>query len=237
MDLNLEGKVALVTGGSRGLGRATAQALAAEGAKLVVVARASEALAELEASLGERCVAVAGDLLQPDVPRRAVEAALDRFGRLDVAIVNTPGPPPVQPLDATETDFASAFDTAFYPAVRLLKAVVPAMTERRWGRIILVSSTSVKAPKPFLCLSAASRSALWAWAKSAAPQLYQHGITVNAVFAGPHDTDRARALGVTKKAIGRPEDFGRLVASLCSDATAFITGAGYLVDGGELTGL
>ena len=237
MDLGLSGRVALVTGASRGLGRATAEALLAEGALVVAVARASADLAELAAVHAGRCVAVEGDLLDPAVPQRAVDAALSRFGRLNVAVVNTPGPRPVLPLDASEADFAAAFASTFYPAVRLINAVRVPMCERRWGRIVVVSSTSVKAPKPFLCLSAAVRSALWAWAKSAAPALAEQGVTINAVFAGPHDTARARELGVKDRAVGRTEDFGRFVTSLCGDATRFVTGSGWLVDGGELTGL
>ncbi len=236
MDLGLNGRVAIVTGASRGLGRATALSLAAEGAAVVAVARASDALDELEALAGGRFVTVAGDLLDPAVPRRAVETALERFGRLDIAIVNTPGPPAVQPLDAHEADFARAFESTFYPAVRLIHAASAPMRERGWGRIVIVSSTSVKAPKPFLCLSAAARSALWAWAKSAAPALLERGVTLNAVFPGPHDTDRARELGVKDRVLGDPADFGRFVTSLCGDATRFVTGAGYVVDGGEFKG-
>ncbi|MGD9945025.1 MAG: SDR family NAD(P)-dependent oxidoreductase [Burkholderiaceae bacterium] len=237
MDLGLQGKVAVVTGASRGLGRATALALAAEGAQVVAVARASAELAELESAHAGRCLALAGDLLDPATPQRALDEALRRFGRLDIAVVNTPGPKSVLPLAAAEADFAAAFDTAFYPALRLIRGAAAAMGERSGGRILIVSSTSVKAPKPFLSLSAAARSALWAWAKSAAPALYERGITINALFAGPHDTARARELGVKNKPMGRAEDFGRFAASLCGDATAFITGSGYLLDGGELQGV
>ncbi len=237
MDLGLNGRVALVTGASRGLGRATADALAAEGARIVAVARPSAELAELASMHPDRCVALEGDLLDPDVPRRAVDAALSRFGRLDIVVVNTPGPRPLLPFDASEADFAAAFASTFYPAVRLINAARVPMCERGWGRIVIVSSTSVKAPKPFLCLSAAARSALWAWAKSAAPALAEQGVTINAVFAGPHDTARARELGVKDRVVGRPDDFGRFVTSMCGDATRFVTGAGWLVDGGELTGL
>lgn len=237
MDLGLNGRVAIVTGASRGLGRATAEALVAEGARVVAVARPSAELSGLALTPTGRCIAVEGDLLDPDVPRRAVDAALSCYGRLDVAVVNTPGPPPVLPLDASEADFAAAFESTFYPALRLINAVRVPMGERGWGRIVIVSSTSVRAPKPFLCLSAAARSALWAWAKSAAPALNAQGVTINAVFAGPHDTARARDLGVKGRVVGRPEDFGRFVTSLCGDATRFVTGSGWLVDGGELTGV
>lgn len=237
MDLGLEGKVALVTGASRGLGRATAEALLAEGARVVAVARASDELSELASRHSSRCLAFVGDLLDPTLPQRAVEAARSHFGKLEIAVVNTPGPRPVLPLDATEADFEAAFASTFYPAQRLITAARLPMSEGRWGRIVIVSSTSVKAPKPFLCLSAAARSALWAWAKSAAPALNEQGVTINAVFAGPHDTARARQLGVKDRVVGRPEDFGRFVTALCGDATRFATGAGWLLDGGELTGI
>ncbi len=237
MDLGLKDRVAIVTGASRGLGRATVQALLAEGARVVGVARASAALDELQSMHPGRCVTIAGDLLDPALAQRAVNESLARFGRLDVTVVNTPGPRPVLPLEAGEADFAAAFQSTFYPAWRLIDAAKVPMCEQGWGRIVIVSSTSVKAPKPFLCLSAAARSALWAWAKSAAPSLYERGVTVNAVFAGPHDTARARELGVKDRVIGRADDFGCLVTSLCGEATRFVTGSGYLVDGGELTGI
>ena len=237
MDLGLTGRVALVTGASRGLGRATAQTLLAEGAFVIAVARPSNELAELGSLHADRCIAIEGDLLDPTVPRHIVEMAMKHFGRLDVAIVNTPGPAPKLPLEASEEDFASAFDSTFHPAVRLINAVRVPMAQQGWGRIVIVSSTSVKAPKPFLSLSATARGALWAWAKSAAPALNEVGITINAVFAGPHDTARSRQLGVKDRVIGRPADFGRFVTSLCGDSTRFITGAGWLVDGGELTGI
>lgn len=237
MDLGLKDKVALVTGASRGLGRATVNALATEGARVLVVARPSADLDEIESIYSGRCKVVAGDVTDPALPQIAVDAALEHFGRLDVAIVNTPGPRALLPMEASDEDFASAFESTFYPAVRLVRAASVAMQEGKWGRIVIISSTSVKAPKPFLCLSAATRSALWAWAKSAAPKLYESGITINAVFAGPHETGRALELGVKDRVIGRPNDFGHFVASLCGEATSYITGSGFLVDGGELTGI
>jgi 3-oxoacyl-[acyl-carrier protein] reductase len=237
MNLGLNGKVALVTAASRGLGRATADALAAEGARLVVVARSAEGLRALEAAYPARCTAILGDLLDPLVPARAVESAMEAYGRLDIVVVNTPGPPPIQPLDASDDDFLQAFQSTLFPAVRLIRAATQHLGKNEGGRIVIVSSTSVKGPKPFLALSAAARSALWAWAKSAVPELFERGITLNAVFAGPHATDRVRELGAKPKAMGRPEDFGAIVAALCGDATRFVTGTGYVIDGGEFKGL
>jgi 3-oxoacyl-[acyl-carrier protein] reductase len=236
MDHGLKNKVALITGASRGLGKATAEALASEGARIVIVARGASELAAIESAYAGRCVAVVGDLKDPALPQRAVDTAMNKFGALDIVVVNTGGPPPLLPLDTQEADFEAAFQTAFYPAIRLIQAAAKPMCERKWGRILIVSSTSVKAPKPFLSLSAAARSALWAWSKSAAPTLFENGVTINAIFAGPHDTDRARELGSTAKVMGRPDDFGTFVAALSGEATRFITGTGYVVDGGEFRG-
>jgi 3-oxoacyl-[acyl-carrier protein] reductase len=237
MNLGLDQKVALVTAASRGLGRATAEALAAEGARVVVLARSASDLAALEAASPSRCIVVCDDLLDPLTAERVVDRAIEAFGRLDIVVVNTPGPPPMKPFEASDEDFARAFDSTFYPAVRLIRAASKHLCESKSGRIVIVSSTSVKAPKDFLSLSAAARSALWAWAKSAAPALFEHGVTVNAVFAGPHATDRVRELGANPKAMGRPEDFGAIVAFICGEATKFVTGSGYLIDGGEFKGL
>lgn len=237
MDLGLKDKVALVTAASRGLGRATVDALAAEGVQVVAVARDAARLAELENRYPGRCAALAGDLRDPDLPRRAVEFTIDRFGAIDILVSNTAGPASVMPFDASVSDFAAAFETTCYPAVRLIQAAAAPMCAQGFGRILIVSSTSVKAPKPFLCLSAASRSALWAWAKSAAPQLMESGVTINALFAGPHETDRARELRISNVVLGSPEDFGTFAASLCGTHTRFITGTGYILDGGELKGI
>jgi 3-oxoacyl-[acyl-carrier protein] reductase len=237
MDLGLNRKVALVTAASRGLGRASAEALAAEGALVVALARSATDLEELKAAYPSRCTVMQGDLLDPLTPERAIDCAIKAYGRLDIVVVNTPGPPPMKPLEATDEDFSRAFQATFFPAVRLIRAASKHLCENKWGRIVLVSSTSVKAPKDFLSLSAAARSALWAWAKSAAPVLLEHGVTLNAVFAGPHTTARLRELGASPKVMGRPEDFGAIVATMCGEATRFVTGTGYLIDGGELRGL
>ena len=238
LDLGLTDRVALVTAASRGLGRATAEALAREGARLVVVARPSNDLDTLGAALGERCRVVAGDLLDPALPQRAVAVALESFGRLDVLVANTPGPPAMEPLAATDDDFARAFETVFYPAVRLIRAAVPAMRERGWGRIVIVSSTSIKAPKPFLSLSATARSALWAWAKSLSGELAEHGVMLNVVCPGPHRTSRALELGVgSGQRIGIPDDFARVLATLCGEPAAFIAGTSLVIDGAELSAI
>jgi 3-oxoacyl-[acyl-carrier protein] reductase len=205
--------------------------------RVLAVARGEGDLATLAAAYPGRCVSLAGDLRDPELPQRAVDEAFRVFQRIDILVANTGGPPTVMPLEAKEDDFASAFDVVFYPGMRLVKAAAAPMMEQGWGRILILSSTSVKAPKPFLCLSAAARSALWAWSKSAAPRLMERGVTINALLAGPHDTDRARQLGVKNRPMGRPEHFGAIVASLCGQHTSFVTGTGQMIDGGEFGGI
>lgn len=237
MDLGLQGRAAVVAGATKGLGRATTEALIGEGVKVIGLSRNADELNRLEQFYPDHFVGMPADLLDPETPRRAVQTALTSFSRLDILIVNTPGPPRAEPLAVQDDEFQQAFATAFYPAVRLIRAGLGPLRENRWGRIIIISSTSVKAPKPFLTLSATARSALWAWAKSAAPELNEDGITINAVFAGPHRTARMAELGRSDQKGGNPEDFGAMIAALCGTATAFVTGSGYVLDGGEMRGL
>ncbi len=237
MDLGLSSKVALVTAASRGLGRAAAEALAQEGVQVVAAARGRDALQELEAAHGGAIVTEVGDVTDPAFPGHLVERVLRRFGRLDILVANTPGPPTLLPFEASEKDHASAFDQVFYPVLRLVHASHQALRQSGDGRILIVSSTSARAPKPFLSLSASTRSALWAWCKSAAPDLFEDGVTINALFAGPHATERLAQIPSSPKAVGRPEDFGRQVAMMCSGPWRFTTGTGVVMDGGEMRSL
>ncbi|MCC6006917.1 MAG: SDR family oxidoreductase [Rhodobacteraceae bacterium] len=237
MDLELSGKVALVTAASRGLGRAAAEALAGEGVQVVATARGRDALEELGAAHGGAIVTEVGDVTDPAFPDKLVQGVLQRFGRLDFLIANTPGPPTLRPFEAEEKDFAEAFDTVFHPVVRLIRSSRQALGQGGNGRILVVSSTSARAPKPFLSLSATARSALWAWCKSAAPELFDDGVTLNALFAGPHATERLAQVPSSPKAVGRPEDFGRQIAMMCSPSWRFTTGTGVIVDGGETRSL
>lgn len=237
MNLDLEGKVAIVTAASRGLGRAAAEALALEGARVVVAARGEDTLNDLCATHGDAITARVGDVTSPDFPAALVAWVLERFGRLDILVANTPGPPTLRPFEAGEVDFARAFDTVFYPVLRLVHAAHPALSKSGAGRILVISSTSARAPKPFLSLSATARSALWAWCKSAAPELFEEKVTLNALFAGPHATDRLAQVPSSPRAVGLPEHFGQQVAMMCSSAWGFTTGTGLVIDGGELRSL
>ena len=242
MDLGLEGRVALVTASSKGLGRGTALALASEGANLVVSARGEEALMatarDIEA-LGAEVVALADDVTAPEVPNRLVQAAIDRFGRLDVLVANAGGPPPGRSLQVDDDAFRDALNGNLLTSVRLVRAAVPHMRESGWGRICLITSSSIKQPIPTLALSNTARTGLWAWAKTAAADLIDAGITLNLACPGLHATDRVRDLGgpLPGEPVGDPDDFGRVVAFLCSEPAGFISGAALQIDGARTVGL
>lgn len=235
MDLGLTGRVAVVTAASKGLGRATAQALAAEGAKLVLNARNAGALDELAATLPEALV-VAGDITDPALPGQLVEAALERWGRVDVVVGNAGGPPTGSALDVDDEQVLAAINANMLSSVRLARAAVPHMTAQRWGRVVFIASASVRQPIRDLALSNVARTALWAWTKTAAQDLAEQGITVNLAAPGLHATDRLVERGATGRT-GDPADFGQVVAFLCSQQAGFVNGTAIGVDGGSVLGL
>ena len=234
MDVGIAGRVALVAAASRGLGRAAAEALAAEGASLVICARRPEPLAEAEAALrgqGAEVVALQADVTDPDVPQRLVDLALSRFGALHIVVANAGGPPPGRAVDVDDDALRGAFEANFLTSVRLVRAALGPMRQAGWGRVCCITSYSVVQPIPGLALSNTARSALWAWAKTAATELGE-GITLNLVCPGPHATERMVQLGGTNGPMGDPADFGKVVAFLCSAPAAFVNGAALVVDGG-----
>lgn len=244
MDLGISGKVALVAASSRGLGRASAEALAADGARLVVSARGEESLAEAEAALrraGADVVAVAADITDPEVPGRLVAAALEHYGQLDIVVANAGGPPPGRALEVDDDGIRAAVEANLLSAVRLVRAALPSMRSRRWGRVCCISSYSIVQTLPGLSLSNTARTGLWAWVKTAAADLAaeQAGITLNLACPGPHATERMRQLAGAGGGgpMGDPGDFGRVVAFLCSQPAAFISGAAVVVDGGATLAL
>lgn len=235
MDLGLEGRVAIVTAASKGLGRATAQALAAEGAKVLVNARNTAALEDLTATMDEALV-VAGDITDPALPAQLVDAALERWGRIDIVVANAGGPPTGRALDVTDQQILEAVNANMLASVRLARAAVPHMQAQHWGRVCFIASASVRQPIPDLALSNVSRTALWAWTKTAAQDLAEDGVTVNLAAPGLHATDRLIERGVTGRT-GDPADFGQVVAFICSEQANFINGVVLGVDGGAVTGL
>jgi 3-oxoacyl-[acyl-carrier protein] reductase len=241
MDLGIAGKVALVTAASKGLGRASAEALAAEGARIALCARGEKALGEAEQAIrsrGGEVLGIAADVTQPDAPQRLVEATVERFGGLDILVANAGGPPPARSLDVTDQQIEAAVNANLVTSVRLIRHAVPHMRRAGWGRICCITSYSIKQPIPDLALSNTARTGLWAWAKTAAADIADTGITLNLVCPGLHATDRALELGRgAGSRMGDPADFGSVVAFLCSEMAGFVSGTAVMVDGAATLGL
>lgn len=240
MDLGIAGRVALVTAASKGLGRGAAQALAAEGASLVICARGAEALEATRQSLasdGAEVLALQLDVTEPAAPAALVAAALERFGRLDIVVGNSGGPAPARALEVDDDAIRRAVESNLLTHVRLVRESLPHLQAGGWGRICLVASYSIVQPLSNLALSNTARTGLWAWAKTAAHDLMGSGITLNLACPGQHLTDRIRELGRTEGNYGDPLDFGKVVAFMCSAPAGYLNGAAVVVDGGETLAL
>jgi 3-oxoacyl-[acyl-carrier protein] reductase len=242
MYLGVAGKVALVTAASKGLGKASAEALAAEGAKVVICGRREEAVRKAEAEIrdsGGEILGLVGDVTGPDAPRSLVAATLEHFGGLDILVANAGGPPATRALDVTDEQIAVAVNANLTTSVRLVRHALPHMQRGHWGRICCITSYSIKQPLPNLALSNLARTGLWAWAKTAAGDLRGSGVTLNLACPGPHATDRMIELGGGEAgaSMGDPGDFGRVVAFLCSEPASFISGTAVVVDGAATLGL
>jgi 3-oxoacyl-[acyl-carrier protein] reductase len=234
VDLGIEGKVAVVAASSKGLGRASAEALAAEGCKVVLCSRNADELRAVADPIG--ALAVPLDITEPDAPQRLVDAALAEHGRVDILVPNAGGPPPGRALDITDEQLTAAFEANCIASIRLVRAALPSMEANGWGRVCMITSYTVKQPAPFLALSNVARTGLWAWVKTAAPDVADKGITINMAAPGSHATDRMKQLGGSGP-MGDPGDFGKVVAFLCSEQAKFINGVALNVDGGAVAGL
>jgi 3-oxoacyl-[acyl-carrier protein] reductase len=236
MDLGLSGRAALVTAASKGLGLASARALAAEGADVLISSRREDALAEaaeMVRSEGGSCEYLAADITDPDAPARLVEEVMRRWGRLDVLVTNTGGPRPGPTLGLSDQDITGAVDSVTLPAIRLARSALAPMRASGFGRICCITSYGVALPLMSLPLSNLARTALNAWVRTAAREVAQDGVTINLICPGPHATDRMKELGGSGP-MGDPGDFGRLVTFLCSSAAGFVNGTSLVVDGGAV---
>jgi 3-oxoacyl-[acyl-carrier protein] reductase len=240
MDLELDGKVALVTAASKGLGLASAAALAGEGARVAICARDPARLSAAAAAIaGDRpqdVLTLPADVTDPATPARLVAATVERFGRLDVLVANAAGPPAARALEFSEEQLAAALNANLTTSIRLVREALPHLRAAGGGRVVLITSYAVKQPIPTLALSNIARTGLWAWAKTAAQDLAPEGITVNLVCPGPHATDRMKELGGSGP-MGDPGDLGRVVAFLCSSSASFVSGVALQVDGAATLGL
>lgn len=246
MDLNLRDHVHIVTGGARGLGRATAEQLVAEGARVVLSGRNQESLDNAVAELGDRTVGVAADNADPATADRLVAVARDTWGRLDGVFVSVGGPPAGTVLETDDEDWTRSFESVFLGAVRLARGVAGTLAEG--GSITLVLSTSAKTPLARMAISNGLRPGLAMVAKQLADELGPRGIRVNALAPGRIETERVMELEeasgdpaaererqlamIPLRRYGTPEEFGRVAAFLMSPAASFLSGVLLPVDGG-----
>ncbi|MFW2587485.1 SDR family oxidoreductase [Sagittula sp. SSi028] len=253
MDLGIAGKRALVCASSKGLGLGCAEALAEAGVELVMNARGAEALEaaaqDIRDRFGVAVTTVAADIVSEDGRAKVLEAA----GAVDILVTNAGGPPPGMWSDWSREDFLGALDSNMLTPIALMSELMPKMIEAGWGRVVNITSQSVKAPIPVLGLSNAARTGLTGYVAGTARQVAEHGVIVNNLLPGIHDTDRALSLdtGVSKaqgipmaqaranreasipaRRYGTRQEFGQMCAFMCSQHAGFMVGQNILLDGG-----
>jgi 3-oxoacyl-[acyl-carrier protein] reductase len=250
MDLGLSGRVALVGGASQGIGRAVAETLVAEGARVVITARDEARTAAVAAEIGAEA-GFGWDTGDVDAAAGLVERVQERVGPVEILVTNTGGPPAgPDPLAFTDAQWDEAHRHLVLAPLALMRRVLPGMRERRWGRVVGIASTSVREPLAHLMLSNAERSAALAAFKTLALHVAKDGVTINTLLTGQIATARlaglygsmaaaeaAAATAVPAARIGRPEEMAWAAAFLCSDRAAYITGTAIPVDGGVLRGI
>ena len=262
MDLGLKGKIALVAASSRGLGRAVAEELATEGASLILCSRKAETINqtanEIATATGADLLALPCDVSKSDEVARLVQSGIERFGRIDVLVTNGGGPPAGPFESFSQEQWEAATRLTLFSAIELARQILPGMKERRWGRILNITSISVKQPVDNLILSNSLRAAVTGFARTLANEVATFGITVNNIMPGYTRTERVEELarmmadkeGITPaefiarwekeipmRRLGEPREFAALAAFLVSERASYITGTSIPVDGGWIRSL
>ncbi len=245
MDLGLEGRTAAVAAASAGLGFGAARALAAEGVHVAICSRNAGHVREAAARIGHDCIPLVADLSTDAGAAGFAREAAEALGRVDILVANAGGPPPGT-FSSTDLDaYRQALDLNLFSTITMCRETVPAMRERGWGRVVAITSSGARQPIPFLAASSTARAGVSGFLKVLATEAAPDGVTVNAIQPGVHATDRTEKFGNLEQAakrvpvgfVGSADDFGKLVAFLCSEPARFITGTGLLVDGGAYPGL
>lgn len=262
MDFNIKGKIALVTASTKGLGRGCAEQLASEGCRVAICSRnreeAQQAAARISDQTGSEVLGFAADMSQPDDIAQLVSSVRSELGNPEILVTNAGGPAPGNFATTPLEEYEKGINLNLMSAVRLIHALVPAMQKNKWGRIIAITSISVKQPIGTLLLSNTARAGLTGFLKTVSTELAPDGITVNAILPGIHRTDRIEQLAEHRsktenrpveeiigemmnanptQTIGEPDDFGAMAAFLASDQAKYITGQSILIDGGNYPGL
>ena len=247
MDLNISNRVALVTGSSQGIGFAIAKGLAAEGCKTVVSSRDAEKSRDAADKIG--ALSIPADVSDTRAISDLLESVKEQAGDPDILVVNAGGPPPGKAAELDDAAWAKAYDLTLMSAVRLARACTASMRERKWGRIIFVTSMSVKEPIANLTLSNAFRAGVTGFARTLATELAPDGLTVNCVAPGATDTQRIRQLHPTEESLNNaarkipaqrlalPDEVAAAAVFLAGEPAAMITGQTILVDGGAVGSL
>jgi 3-oxoacyl-[acyl-carrier protein] reductase len=239
MDFGIKDKIALVTAASKGLGRGSALALAAEGCKVAISARTQadveQTAKELAAQTKAEVTPFVGDMSKPEEIERLLDNVRSRLGEPDIVVCNAGGPPPGNFATTKIEQFLPAVELSMMSSIRLTYATVPAMVKKGWGRIVYITSVSVKQPIPFILLSNTARAGLAGFMKTVAREIADS----RAVTEGTTFEEALRAQGAMNpmRVLGDANDFGAVVAFLCSQQARFVTGENVLVDGGAYAGL
>ena len=257
MELGITGRVAMVAAASKGLGKAAAAALVKEGCRVSICGRDRATLEAARAELGGSVLAVPCDVTNPAEIEDWFKATLTAFGQVDILVTNTGGPPAATFMDLTEAQWESGVQSTLLNVVRMSRLVLPGMRERKWGRIVHITSLVAKQPVPLLTISSALRAGLSALTKTMATEFGPDNVLVNALLPGHVMTDRQLHLaevrsqkdGTTVEAyfekanasipvrrLGRPEEIGDVIAFLCSERASYLTGSSIQVDGGIIQG-
>jgi len=253
MDMGIRGKAALVTAASKGMGKATAMGLAAEGARVLMCARTESDLKlaadEVRAKTGAEVIAMVADVTKKEDVERLIKRAEEAFGGVDILVANAGGPPRGNLDEMSDEQWYGAFETTVLFVVRLVRGVLPSMKKKNWGRILTIQSVSVKQPVPGLLLSNAVRPGTAGMVKTLSEEIGKHNITINVVCPGKIMTDRllggVKQSGLSKEEylaragsdvalgrVGTPEEFANMMVFLASERASYVTGTAIQVDGG-----